>query len=160
MAKTYKGSNSLEWYNKQRAILLNSSHELKKQSDIVAPRINWVNKDEALFYEINEKEGKGVSPYWVDRNDIRVKEARPLIFQKAYKAIPKNKEGSLAGMVMEFEVVELPADRWSSYLDIISSHNNLSSPGRNVRLAVLEKKTQKWVGFIRIGSPTIMMKAA
>jgi hypothetical protein len=59
---------------------------------------------------------------------------------------------------MEFEVVELPADRWSSYLDIISSHNNLSSPGRNVRLAVLEKKTQKWVGFIRIGSPTIMMK--
>jgi hypothetical protein len=59
---------------------------------------------------------------------------------------------------MEFEVVELPADRWSLYLDIISSHNNLSSPGRNVRLAVLEKKTQKWVGFIRIGSPTIMMK--
>lgn len=59
---------------------------------------------------------------------------------------------------MEFEVVEIPADRWSTYLDIISSHNNLSSPGRNVRLAVLEKKTQKWVGFIRIGSPTIMMK--
>lgn len=59
---------------------------------------------------------------------------------------------------MKFEVVELPADRWSLYLDIISSHNNLSSPGRNVRLAVLEKKTQKWVGFIRIGSPTIMMK--
>jgi hypothetical protein len=25
-------------------------------------------------------------------------------------------------------------------------------------LAVLEKKTQKWVGFIRLGSPTIMMK--
>jgi len=59
---------------------------------------------------------------------------------------------------MEFELIELPADRWSLYLDIISSHNNLSSPGRNVRLAVLEKTTQKWVGFIRIGSPTIMMK--
>jgi hypothetical protein len=59
---------------------------------------------------------------------------------------------------MDFEIVELPADRWSGYLDIISSHNNLSSPGRNLRLAVLEKKTQKWVGFIRIGSPTIMMK--
>jgi hypothetical protein len=59
---------------------------------------------------------------------------------------------------MEFELVELPADRWQLYLDIISSHNNLSSPGRNLRLAVLEKKTQKWVGFIRIGSPTIMMK--
>ena len=59
---------------------------------------------------------------------------------------------------MDFELHELPADRWQLYLDIISSHNNLSSPGRNVRLAVLEKNTQKWVGFIRIGSPTIMMK--
>ena len=59
---------------------------------------------------------------------------------------------------MEFDIVELPAERWSNYLDIISSHNNLSSPGRNLRLAVLEKRTQKWVGFIRIGSPTIMMK--
>mgnify|MGYP003334563611 FL=1 len=59
---------------------------------------------------------------------------------------------------MEFDIIELPADRWSGYLDIISSHNNLSSPGRNVRLAVIEKRTQKWVGFIRIGSPTIMMK--
>ena len=59
---------------------------------------------------------------------------------------------------MEFEIIDLEAQRWQQYLDIISSHNNLSSPGRNVRLAVLEKKTQKWVGFIRIGSPTIMMK--
>jgi len=59
---------------------------------------------------------------------------------------------------MEFELHELDASRWQRYLDIISSHNNLSSPGRNIRLAVLEKNTQKWVGFIRIGSPTIMMK--
>lgn len=59
---------------------------------------------------------------------------------------------------MDFEIVELDSDIWQLYLDIISSHNNLSSPGRNVRLAVMEKKTQKWVGFIRIGSPTIMMK--
>jgi hypothetical protein len=59
---------------------------------------------------------------------------------------------------MEFEIVEIEASRWQNYLDIISSHNNLSSPGRNLRLAVLEKKSGKWVGFIRIGSPTIMMK--
>jgi len=59
---------------------------------------------------------------------------------------------------MEFEIVELPPDRWQLYLDIISSHNNLSSPGRNIKLAVIEKNTKKWVGFIRIGSPTIMMK--
>jgi len=59
---------------------------------------------------------------------------------------------------MEFEVVELESARWQLYLDIISSHNNLNSPGRNLRLAVMEKNTKKWVGFIRIGSPTIMMK--
>lgn len=110
MAKQYKGSLSLDWYNKQKAILLRSEADTKTVTDIPAPKITWVNKDEALFYEINEQEGKGVSPYWVDRNDIRVKEARPLIFQKAYKAIPKNKEGSLPGMVMEFEVVELNED--------------------------------------------------
>jgi hypothetical protein len=59
---------------------------------------------------------------------------------------------------MDFEIVELQSDRWQHYLDITSSHINISSPGRNVRLALLEKNTQKWVGFIRIGSPTIMMK--
>lgn len=94
MAKTYKGSLTLEWYNKQKSILL-ANEENKKDSDIPAPKINWINKEEALFYEINEEEGKGVSPYWVDRNDIRVKEARPLIFQKGYKAVEVPKEGSL-----------------------------------------------------------------
>lgn len=59
---------------------------------------------------------------------------------------------------MDFELVELEPARWQRYLDIISSHNNLSSPGRNVRLAVREKNSGQWVGFIRIGSPTIMMK--
>lgn len=59
---------------------------------------------------------------------------------------------------MNFELVELSADRWQSYLDIISSHNNYPNPGRNVRFAIRETTTQKWVGFIRFGSPTIMMK--
>lgn len=59
---------------------------------------------------------------------------------------------------MEFEIIELDSPRWQLYLDITSSHINSSSPGRNLRLAVIEKKSQKWVGFIRIGSPTIMMK--
>jgi hypothetical protein len=59
---------------------------------------------------------------------------------------------------MEFEVVDMAQQRWITYLEIISSHNTQSSPGRNIRFAVLEKKTQKWVGFIRIGSPTLMMK--
>lgn len=59
---------------------------------------------------------------------------------------------------MEFEIVNMSQDRWIKYLEIISSHNNQSSPGRNIRFAVLEKKSQKWVGFIRLGSPTLMMK--
>jgi adenine-specific DNA-methyltransferase len=82
MAKMYKGSLTLEWYNKQKAILLQEAEKHIEGKDIPAPRINWVNKDEALFYEIDESEGRGLTPYWVNRNDIRVKEARPLIFQK------------------------------------------------------------------------------
>ena len=41
---------------------------------------------------------------------------------------------------MEFEIIELPQDRWDTYLDMISSHSNMTSiPGRCLRLAVLEK---------------------
>jgi len=60
---------------------------------------------------------------------------------------------------MNFELVELPQDRWDVYLNMISSHSNMTSiPGRSFRLAILEKKTNKWVGFIRLGSPVINMK--
>ena len=110
MAKQYKGSLSLDWYNKQKAILFRSEEDTKTSTDIPAPKINWVNKDEALYYEINEEEGRGIAPFWVDRNDIRVKEARPLIFQKAYAAAPKDKEGLLPGMATEFKVEELDQD--------------------------------------------------
>lgn len=65
---------------------------------------------------------------------------------------------SLSPQDMNFELVELPAERWQSYLDIISSHNNYVNPGRKLRFAVRETTTQKWVGFVRFGSPTIMMK--
>jgi hypothetical protein len=59
---------------------------------------------------------------------------------------------------MKFELIEMPQDRWMTYLEIISSHNNVNGVGKNVRFAVLEKNTQKWVGFIRLGSPTLMMR--
>lgn len=110
MAKQYKGSLTLDWYNKQKAILLRSNEETKLESDVPAPKISWVNKDEALFYEIDKKEGRGLSPYWVDRNDIRVKEARPLLFQKIYKAVPKSKSGTLPGTSMEYKIEELNED--------------------------------------------------
>jgi len=110
MAKQYKGSLSLDWYNKQKAILLRSEEDTKTATDIPAPKINWVNKDEALYYEINEEEGRGIAPFWVDRNDIRVKEARPLVFQKGFIAKSIDKKGSLPGMDTEFKVEEIKHD--------------------------------------------------
>ena len=60
---------------------------------------------------------------------------------------------------MEFELVEMPQEKWDIYLNMISSHSNMTSiPGRCLRLAILEKKTNKWVGFIRLGSPVINCK--
>lgn len=47
-------------------------------------RLDWINKDLSLYYEIDETEGKGVRPVWVPKNDIRVAEPRILKFQKNY----------------------------------------------------------------------------
>lgn len=49
-----------------------------------ALRLDWINKDLSLYYEIDEKEGKGVRPVWVPKNDIRVAEPRILRFEKNY----------------------------------------------------------------------------
>ena len=60
---------------------------------------------------------------------------------------------------MEFKLVEPSADNWDKYIAIISSHSNMTSiPGRNIRLAVKEVKTDKWIGFIRLASPMMNMK--
>src|SRR3989338_4181159 len=45
-------------------------------------KLDWINKDLSLYYEIDEKEGKGVRPVWVQKNDIRVAEPRILRFMK------------------------------------------------------------------------------
>ena len=47
-------------------------------------RLDWINKDLSLYYEIDEKEGKGVRPVWVQKNDIRVAEPRILRFAKDF----------------------------------------------------------------------------
>ncbi|MBI2100123.1 MAG: site-specific DNA-methyltransferase [Candidatus Vogelbacteria bacterium] len=47
-------------------------------------QLDWINKDLSLYYEIDEKEGKGVRPVWVKKNDIRVAEPRILRFAKNY----------------------------------------------------------------------------
>ncbi len=108
MAKKYTGSLSLEWFNKQKSILVQSEGVGTAHGDVPAPKMNWINKDDALFYEIVDEEGRGLSPYWVDRSDLRVKEARPLVFQKSYKAVPKVKAGSLIDN--QYELVESKAD--------------------------------------------------
>jgi adenine-specific DNA-methyltransferase len=104
MAKKYTGSLSLEWFNKQKSILVQAEEAGAANGDVPAPKINWINKDEALFYEIVDDEGRGLSPFWVDRSDLRVKEARPLVFQKTYKAVERPKAGSLIDK--EYKLVE------------------------------------------------------
>jgi len=38
--------------------------------------LDWINKDKSLLYEIDEEEGAGVKPIWVEKDDIRVSEPR------------------------------------------------------------------------------------
>ena len=59
---------------------------------------------------------------------------------------------------MDFEVCEVPQENWETLLNITSSHINISPVGRQIRLAVIEKNTNKYVGFLRLGSPVINMK--
>jgi hypothetical protein len=59
---------------------------------------------------------------------------------------------------MDLEVVEIPTESWESMLSITSSHINIAPVGRNVKVAVREKNTGKFVGFIRLGSPVINCK--
>ena len=53
----------------------------------------------------------------------------------------------------------IPQEHYGNLLRAVSSHNNESNiPGRELRWMVFEKKTQKVLGFIRFGSPTINSK--
>lgn len=138
MAKQYKGSLSLDWFNKQKSIVSLNENSIKSENDIPAPRINWINKEEALFYELNQEEGKGNTPYWVNRDDIRVKEARPLVFQKAYKAVEKDKKGTIPGTDKEFVVEEITKE--ADALDI----DNMLIKGDNLlALNTLKKHFDK-----------------
>jgi hypothetical protein len=59
---------------------------------------------------------------------------------------------------MDIEVVEIPTETWETLLNITSSHINVAPVGRNLKVAVREKNTGKFVGFIRLGSPVINCK--
>ena len=61
--------------------------------------------------------------------------------------------------VMDLEVIELDNHTWDTCLTMISSHSNMVSiPGKTLKLAVREKNTGKYVGFMRFGSPVINCK--
>jgi hypothetical protein len=59
---------------------------------------------------------------------------------------------------MDIEVCEAPSEEWETLLNITSSHVNIAPVGRNIKLAVKEKNTGKYIGFIRLGSPVINCK--
>jgi adenine-specific DNA-methyltransferase len=109
MKDKYTGSLSLEWYNKQKTILLRDKNN-SKETDIPAPLIDWINKEDSLFYEILEEESLGMKPFWVEKSDIRVKEARPLKFVKGFKALKKSKPGTLEGMDSIYEMEEVDSE--------------------------------------------------
>ena len=46
--------------------------------------LNWINKNKSLLYEIDEEEGIGLKPVWVEKDDIRVSEPRILKLIKEY----------------------------------------------------------------------------
>ncbi|WP_433900445.1 site-specific DNA-methyltransferase [Sphingobacterium puteale] len=119
MSKKYSGSLTLEWYNKQKAIISLNENAIKSFSDTTSPRINWINKDEALFYELSEKKGVGNIPFWVDRDDIRVKEARPLSFQKAYYSSVDDKASFTSGANEVFTVDEIIDEKETKEIDNI-----------------------------------------
>ena len=59
---------------------------------------------------------------------------------------------------MDIEVCQISSGQWETLMKITSSHVNKAPVGRNIELAVREKKTGKILGFIRLGSPVIYMK--
>jgi hypothetical protein len=59
---------------------------------------------------------------------------------------------------MDIEVCQISGEQWETLMKITSSHINKAPVGRNIELAVREKKSGKILGFIRLGSPVIYMK--
>ena len=66
---------------------------------------------------------------------------------------------SMSPQDMDLEVIELDNTTWDTCINMISSHSNMTSiPGKTLKLAVKEKNTNKFVGFMRFGSPVINCK--
>ncbi len=59
---------------------------------------------------------------------------------------------------MEFDVRVIPGTAFDTMLEMTASFTYENSPGKELKLAILEKNTNKYVGFVKIASPLINSK--
>lgn len=59
---------------------------------------------------------------------------------------------------MEFEITTPPAEVFDTMLEMTASFTYEDSPGRQIKLAIKEKRSNKYVGFVKLASPLINSK--
>lgn len=59
---------------------------------------------------------------------------------------------------MEFDVRVIPGHAFDTMLEMTASFTYENSPGKELKLAIVEKNTNKYVGFVKIASPLINSK--
>ena len=59
---------------------------------------------------------------------------------------------------MDFKIAQIPNEKFDTLLEMIASFTPEESPGKTMKLVVMETNTNKIVGFIRLGSPLINSK--
>ena len=96
-----------------------------------------------------------IDSYFRERKKQRLDKLPPTLFSIEDDLFS---DFSMSPEDMNFVLEDLPFSQWNNYLEYISSHSNDINPGRTVPLAVKETTTGKYVGFIRLGSPTINSK--
>lgn len=59
---------------------------------------------------------------------------------------------------MEFDIRTIPSTMFDTMLEMTASFTYEQSPGKELKLAIVEKNTNKYVGFVKIASPLINSK--
>ena len=59
---------------------------------------------------------------------------------------------------MDFDIRVIPSSSFDSMLEMTASFTYEQSPGKELKLAIVEKNTNKYVGFIKLASPLINSK--
>jgi len=103
-----------------------------------APAITWNNKHGALLYELSEHEGKGLTSYWVSRNDIRVREARPLVLENLYRAVPSNGEHEIRASKTDDAGVENMLIQGDNLLSLLSLRRLLAQKDQHIKCIYID----------------------